>query len=259
MTRLKSPPDSFDLSTSLLGLSIDRDRSIGPQLYSHLRQRIINGQLPPGAPIHENEVAELCHISRTPLRAALQRLASDGLIVTKPQVGSIVAPRDEARIWEALFIRSAIEQQVAGRLAGNSFDEEAIQPILARQEAAAAIDDYVSFFTADEEFHALLASTAGVPRAWQLVQSVKAHVDRERFSLTSSIPGRSRRAFEEHLILLRAIRSGNAEAAKTAMRQHLDSVLDTSRMEQHPVGTARVEAPSRAGRSRRAEKSLSGY
>lgn len=226
MPRVKSTPRSFDLANALAGLSIDRERSIGPQMYVQLRNRIINNQLPPGALLHENALAELCAVSRTPLRAALQRLANEGLILTRPQVGSVVAPRDEIRTREALFIRSAIEQQVAARLAESGYDEAALQPVLARQEAAANIDDYTSFFAADEEFHAMLASQAGVPNAWQLVQSVKAHVDRERLNLMSSIPGRSRRAFEEHMRVMKTIRQGDSEAARRLMREHIESVLE---------------------------------
>lgn len=226
MPRIKSTSEDFDLSKSLAGLSIDRERSIGPQMYVQLRNRIINNQLPAGARIHENELAEICAVSRTPLRAALQRLVNEGLILTRPQVGSVVAPRDEIRTREALFIRSAIEQQVAARLAETGFDEAALQPVLARQEAAADIDDYASFFVADEEFHATLAASAGVPNAWQLVQSVKAHVDRERLNLMSSIPGRSRRAFDEHMRLLKAIRARDPEEARKIMREHIESVLE---------------------------------
>jgi DNA-binding GntR family transcriptional regulator len=94
-----------------------------------------------------------------------------------------------------------------------------------RQEAAARIDDYASFFDADEDFHALLAQMAAVPSAWHLVQSVKTHVDRERFILMSSIRGRSERAYGDHLRILAAIRAGDGERAAAEMAAHVESVL----------------------------------
>ncbi len=230
MPRVKRVPDGFDLAAALAGIAIDRSQPIAPQVYQALRQRIIDCRLPAGAPIHENDIAALCQVSRTPLRAALQQLASENLIVTRPQVGSAVAPRDRHRFLEALFVRSAIERQVAARLAETGLDEDALAPIMERQRNAAAIDDYAAFFDADEDFHAVLADMAGVPNAWQLVQSVKAHVDRERFILMSSIRGRSGRAWRDHCRILDAIRSGDAEKAAVEMVSHIDSVLNSERL-----------------------------
>lgn len=226
MPRVKHVPEGFDLAQALAGINIDRGQAIGPQIYAALRHRIVDGRLPGGTPIHENDIASLCLVSRTPLRSALQQLGNEGLIVTRPQVGSVVAPPDRSRLEEALFVRSAIEQQVVRRLAAIGLDEAALAPVMERQAAAAEIDDYASFFDADEEFHALLARMADVPNAWQLVHSIKAHVDRGRFLLLSSTPGRSRRAHGDHLRILDAIRSGDGERAAREMAAHVDSVLD---------------------------------
>ncbi|MGE0500539.1 MAG: GntR family transcriptional regulator [Rhizobiaceae bacterium] len=224
---MKHIPAGFDLATALAGITIERAIPIGPQIYTALRKRIVDCRLPAGAPIHENDIAALCMVSRTPLRAALQQLVSEGLIVTRAQVGSVVAPRDRRRFLEALFVRSAIERQVVARLAATGLDEDALAPVMARQEAAAVIDDYATFFETDEEFHALLADMADVPNAWQLVQSVKAHVDRERFILMSSIRGRSERAWRDHCRILDAIRAGDARMASEEMARHIDSVLNS--------------------------------
>lgn len=226
MPRLKHVPAGFDLAEALAGIRIDRAQPIAPQIYRALRQRIVDGRLPAGTPIHENDIAGLCLVSRTPLRAAMQQLAGEGLVVTRPQVGSAVAGRDRARFLEALFVRTAIESEIARRLAAAGLDEAALAPVLSRQEAAARRDDYATFFEADEEFHELLATMARVPGAWQLVQSVKAHVDRERYKLMSSIRGRSARAFGDHLAVLAAIREGDGARASGLMAGHIESVLD---------------------------------
>jgi DNA-binding GntR family transcriptional regulator len=223
--RVKRIPEGFDLASALAGVAIDRGQPIGPQIYDALRRRIVDCRLPAGTPVHESDIAALCLVSRTPLRAALQQLQADGLIVTKPQVGSVVAPRDRARFLEALFVRAAIEREVARRLATRGLDERALAPVMARQQDAALADDYEAFFQVDEEFHARLADMADVPNAWALVQSVKAHVDRERFIQMSSIRGRSHRAWREHLDILDAIRGGDGEAAAKAMQRHVESVL----------------------------------
>lgn len=228
MPRVKRIPEGFDLAAALAGVRIDRSRAIAPQLYQALRQRIIDCRLPAGTPIHESDIAALCQVSRTPLRAALQQMVNEGLVVTRPQVGSIVAERDHARFLEALFIRSAIESQIVRRLAVTGIDEKALAPIMMRQERSAKIDDYAAFFEDDEAFHEILAEMAGVPGAWQLAQSVKAHVDRERFILMSSIHGRSERAYRDHLRILDAIRAGDPDRAASEMVAHIETVLNVS-------------------------------
>ncbi|MDA4847481.1 GntR family transcriptional regulator [Hoeflea poritis] len=227
MPRLTPEASAFDMQAALKGVAIDRARSIGPQIYDALRSRIIDNRFPPGTALSEKEVARICDISRTPLRAAIQDLAGEGLIIVKPQVGSVVAPHDAARVREAIFIRAAIEAAIARRLAETGVDEAALAPVLAAQKAAGERDDYLTFFRYDEQFHSMLARMAEVPNAWQMVQSVKAHIDRQRLLLMSSITGRSMRAYEDHVKLIEAISRGDASAAAAVMRDHVNSALET--------------------------------
>jgi DNA-binding GntR family transcriptional regulator len=73
---------------------LDLTKPIPPQLYGILRQRIVDNTLKPGERISESSLAQEFDISRTPLRAALQQLAADGLVSVRPQVGTLVASLD---------------------------------------------------------------------------------------------------------------------------------------------------------------------
>ena len=139
------------------GVTIAAGRPIAPQIRDILRTRIVDHRLPPGAVISEAETARLCGVSRTPLRAAIQSLAADGLVQVRPQVGTVVAPLDEARLLEAVFVRTAIECAVVRRLAERRADLSELNPLVERQRAAAKRDDYRSFFRQVEAFHAVLA------------------------------------------------------------------------------------------------------
>lgn len=206
--------------------AIDHTLPIAPQVYDYLRARIVDNRLPPGAKISETVLSQKLRISRTPLRAALQKLATEGLVDTRPQVGSIVAPLDNALLLEAISLRAALETEVVRTLADRMADLTPLEPILAIQKRAAERDDYATFFGQDEAFHAELARIAGLPRAWKLAMSIKGHVDRQRYILMSGIPKRSQRAFEEHMRILEQIQSGNASGAASAMRDHVNSVLE---------------------------------
>lgn len=229
-TMLAGHGDSYAnkaVQSDLSDLTIDRSSPIVPQIYRLLRQRIIDNRLPPGAEISEGLLAGHMGVSRTPLRAALQQLAAEGLIQTRPQVGSVVAPFDQARVEEAVFVRGALEEAIVRRLAETGIPKAELAPNLAAQKVAAEMDDYMTFFRFDEEFHAMLARFAQAPNAWSLIQGVKAHVDRQRLVLMSSIVGRSMKAYDEHLAILREIEAGRPEGAVLAMRTHVCSVLDT--------------------------------
>jgi len=205
---------------------IDRVLPIAPQVYAILRQRIVDNRLPPGAPIGESTLALRLNISRTPLRAALQQLAKEGMIVTRPQVGSVVAQLDAARLEEAVVVRAALEAAVVRRLAERGLDRNLLRQSFAAQENAAEADDFASFFTQDEKFHARLAELAGLPNVWAAIQSVKGHVDRQRYKMMSGIPFRSKRAFSDHKEIVRLIVAGDADGAERVMREHVNSVLE---------------------------------
>ncbi|WP_306120383.1 MULTISPECIES: GntR family transcriptional regulator [unclassified Roseitalea] len=225
----KAPHDAaFDLGGALAGASVARDSPIAPQIYALLRAAIIDGRLPPGTLVSEADLARIVSVSRTPLRAAIQRLAREGLVQVRPQAGTVVAPRDGARFDEALFVRRAIECAVVRRLAARSADLAALRPLLDQQRLAAERDDYRTFFAHDEAFHAELAALAGAPNGWSLVQTMKAHIDRERLVLMSSIEGRSLAAYRQHLGIVAAIEAGQGETAAARMAAHIDSVLETA-------------------------------
>jgi GntR family transcriptional regulator, rspAB operon transcriptional repressor len=222
------------------GLRIERTQPIAPQIYAALRQRIVDNRLPPGAVLSETVLAAQFDISRTPLRAAMQQLAAEGLIETRPQVGSVVAPLDSGRLEEAVLVRSALEEAVVRRLAKSHAAARELSQCLEAQERLAARDDYAGFFREDEAFHERLAAFAGLPNVWRLVQSVKGHVDRQRYRLMSGIPMRSQRAYQDHCRILAHILAGDAEAAAMAMRAHVQSVLEL----QPPPGAADTGGPA---------------
>lgn len=214
------------MNMRVLQTGLDLTKPIPPQLYEILRQRIVDNTQQPGERISEACLAQEFNVSRTPLRAALQQLATDGLVSVRPQVGTLVAGLDVGQLNEAVFIRAALECAVVETLAGSAVDFRELDLILAQQAAAAEADDFATFFRHDESFHAKLAELAGKPTASKFVQSVKGHVDRQRYSIMAGIPMRSRRAYDEHLLIMDRIRNGDVAGASKAMADHVASVLE---------------------------------
>lgn len=242
------------IEAALKSVQIDRSQPVVSQIYSALRQRIVDNRLMPGASLSETVLSTCLNISRTPLRAALQQLANEGLIQTWPQVGSVVAPLAADRLEEAVLMRSALEEATVRRLAEKGIAADVLDESLHAQERLAARDDYAAFFREDEAFHERLAVLAGMPNAWRMVHSIKGHVDRQRFRMMSGIPMRSMRAYGDHCRIVARILAGDAEGAALAMREHVHSVLELTPRE---TGTADADSLS-AVRDSKAHEILGG-
>jgi DNA-binding GntR family transcriptional regulator len=82
-------------------------------LAEEIRGRILDGELPAGAPLREVELAERYDVSRHTLRAALRLLAADGLAVVEPNRGARVAALDRAGVTGLFELRTALEVEAA--------------------------------------------------------------------------------------------------------------------------------------------------
>ncbi|MEP1443791.1 MAG: GntR family transcriptional regulator [Hyphomicrobiales bacterium] len=205
---------------------IDRSHALGPQVYEIMRLGIITEVLRPNDPINEVELSKTLGVSRTPVREAYQRLVDDGLIHSLAKSRTFVAPIDDERVREGIIIRRALEREVVGILAMNAPDLRQLDSVIALQSVAVSHNDHIEFFRQDEYFHSMLAQLAGLPSAWRLAQSVKSHTDRARIMLTASLPKRINLAFNEHLALMDAMKSGDVELSRALISKHINSVSD---------------------------------
>lgn len=205
---------------------IDRSRPIGSQIYDIVRLNIILENLKPLTPINETNLSSWFGVSRTPVREAYLRLIEDGLIRTRNKVGTIIAPIDNARVSEGIIIRRALEREVAKSICDKGTDLRTLEGILALQSVAVSHDDHIEFFKHDEEFHAGLADLAGLPSAWRLAHSVKAHTDRARIMLTGHLPKRINVAFGEHLEIVSALEARDVELSQALISKHINSAFE---------------------------------
>jgi GntR family transcriptional regulator, rspAB operon transcriptional repressor len=200
--------------------------SAAQRIESELRRAIISMELPPGARLSEQEIAERHGVSRQPVREALIGLARTRLVEIQPQRGTVVVKISVRKMMEARFVREAIETAVV-RLACSSFDRQSrqrIEGLLEMQAEAAQRDDHAGFQRYDELFHAALAQGAGCPLAWEAVQDIKAHMDR---ACQLTLPGADAMLplIEQHRAIMAAIDSQDADAAAAAMHHHLTEIL----------------------------------
>jgi len=202
-----------------------RETSKAERVYAHLRRKIRELALPPGAPLRKEELALELGVSRAPVSEAIARLAEEGLVEVFPQHGSFVAPIRAAEVRESLFIRTALETEAMRRLAPVA-DEHLLARLddnLGRQAEALRANNLEVFYDLDEALHALLFVAVESPRALRLLEAARAPLDRVR-RLALPEPGRPEATLAEHRRLVEAVRAGDPEFAGSAMRVHLTMV-----------------------------------
>jgi DNA-binding GntR family transcriptional regulator len=207
------------------GTVIDRRMSVAAQVFDLLRKEIIGAVLPPGSPLSEHALSQRFGVSRTPIREALLRLAEEGLVQIVPQVGTFVTLISLAKVYEAQFIREALEcaaVRVAARAAG--LDAAALEAIMADQRTAAGRGDVDAFYAADEALHAAIAKASGYPRVWTVAMNEKLQLDRVRMLDMTQRPDIGE-LIGQHGAIVDALAARNPGRAEAAMRAHLHDVF----------------------------------
>ena len=190
--------------------------TLAEQTTKRLRAAILDLRLPPGHRLIEREVAEQEGVSRTCVRAALQALQGEGLVVRDHRRGFAVAALslDEARqIYE---LREALEPAMARLFAAraSSSDREALEGGARAAKEAAARDDEAGFVEAHTEFYQVLLRGAGNDVARNVLDMLHARITYLR-TLTTRRSYRTRRMRTAALLerIASAAAKGDAGAA----------------------------------------------
>jgi DNA-binding GntR family transcriptional regulator len=202
-----------------------RNTRLANQVFVRLRESIVRGELPPNAPLSEQDLCERLNVSRTPVREALINLAEEELVVIYPQFGTFVAPISLEAVRVGQYVREHLECALIGDATARLDDAGAarVRDVVDRQAAAANLDE---FYNLDNEFHALIAELSGHPKVWNVILKAKTQFDRVRY-LSVHEPARTAEILAEHRDIADALVARNPEAAQRALRQHLRAVFVT--------------------------------
>ena len=194
--------------------------------YQVLRDEIVGGKLPAGTALSEIDLAERLGVSRTPLRAALARLALEGLVDTSRGRTGVVPDVSAESVAELFELREALEVQAA-RLAARR-REPAVFTELAVEFAHAAdtlnsggVDAYYAVIA---RFDAAIDTAVGNPAIRSALDGVRTHLARAR-RFAADNPQRLLRAADEHRLICEAIRDGDEALAASATSVHLRASL----------------------------------
>lgn len=196
--------------------------SLSEVVRTRLEKDILGGALMPGQVLDERSLAEQFGISRTPVRNAVAQLASQGLLRVVPRVGVVVPKLNIKELLSLLEVLVELEG-VCAMFAAKRMDtrqRKALHDAMSACESAVATGNLQAYETANRNFHEAIYVGCGNDWAAAQVRGLRlrcSHYRRSRFELAGAMS----KSLQEHREVVAAIESGDAEAARVAMVQHI--------------------------------------
>jgi DNA-binding GntR family transcriptional regulator len=194
-------------------------------IYQKLLAAIENGDLRPGDRLLETDLAQRFGVSRTPIREAIRRLETDGLVAHKPRVGAMIrvlAQQEIVELYEMRIVLEATAAQMAAKHASKA--EIHTLKTLNSQMMQVARDPY-KVAMLNRKFHGCILSAARNRFLAQSHNSLShALVLLGKTTLESS--ERVKDVVSQHDAIVEALKSGQPETAAKLMRTHMEASLE---------------------------------
>lgn len=199
-------------------------------VYDMIRMRIVSGEVQPGGHLAEAQISEELGVSRSPVRAALHRLAEEGLVRLEAHRGAFASAYTRADIEEVFELRRMLEGRAASLAALHRTPEHLTRSEFLVQEMGRLVVTHLDSQRQDlhdnnRHFHELILSAANSPRLFQIVKTL---------TQTSVTPGTFfyyseddlARSLRFHMDIHQAIADRHAETAAELMSLHLRYARD---------------------------------
>jgi DNA-binding GntR family transcriptional regulator len=196
--------------------------SLGNLAYDKLREAIQSGLYKPGKRIREGDVADWLNMSRTPVREALRRLETEGLLVHEPHRGVVIAHLDHQMVMELYSMRDVLEG-TAARLAAQHASAVEISALTDMVEAELRmLNDPDRLADHNRRFHSAIYHSA---HNRYLLKTLSALGDSLGLlgRTTYAVPGRPASAHDEHKALVEAIADRDPARAEAVARGHIQA------------------------------------
>ena len=197
-----------------------RKGGLQDSIYATIKERIIDGEIPPGGLIVESSLSEEFGTSRTPIREALLRLQRDRLVTIFPRQGTFASQISLKSVYEIFEIRLMIEPAVARQICP-TVDLEKIEEFRIKfSDQSLAESSYKTWFYMDRRFHDFLIESSENETLIRTYQDIMDLHLRVRI-LAGKSPSRASHTNSEHLRILDAFARRDADTAESFMRSHI--------------------------------------
>jgi len=204
-------------------LVIKDTKTIRRRIYEHLREQLLNGEIPPRQHLIEAKIAKELGTSRTPVREAFHSLELEGLIESIPRVGYVVKSISEQEVGEICEIRMAIEGLAARWAMEKAYKKliEELKKNISISDTKVSKGDAKAFIDLDARFHEIIARFSESKRLLELAQTLRRHMLRYRIQSIYSVDNVIR-AIEGHKGIVQAIKKRDLDEVNQAIRNHME-------------------------------------
>lgn len=202
-------------------------KSLEESVYLTLEEEILSGQLKKGDSLTENSLSTRLGVSRTPLRAALHRLAEEGLIEISPNRGATVIGIGDEELVDIYKIRIRLEG-LASREAARRINEQDLKKLRDSVELAEFYmnkRDIEHLKELDSEFHSIIYAASGNRLLCKTLTELHRNIQFYR-KRSLNVEERLKKSICEHKEILDAIEHGDAEAADRLTSAHIEAALN---------------------------------
>jgi len=207
-------------------LSETEHRTLTSTVVRKIQGLILNGEFPPGSTLPEIPLSQRFDTSRGTVREALRALADLGLVEIRPHRGADVAQLSPQRAREIYSLRAVLESFAAklalteGRI--HAHEEAMIKQAFDRMQLCALTGDVFALIEADMEFHWAICAPCGHEILLDCLRGLQIRT-RQFIFYTKFLEADVESEVKAHTPLLRAILSGEADRAESAVREHITS------------------------------------
>jgi len=192
--------------------------------YKLLRELIICGGLKPDDIITERSLAEKFQMSRTPIRAAIERLHSEGFINYAPNKGISVAEISIEKAVDFFEFRTIIESFVVKQLSERSLsadERKALEDNLNLQREFVLTKNFIEFTKTDSEFHMMLVRFYGNSEITQTLENLQDKLFQIALRVLQKNPSRIESSYCDHAEIYNLIATNNCIKSEAQMKDHL--------------------------------------
>ncbi|GIT78381.1 GntR family transcriptional regulator [Leifsonia sp. LS1] len=204
-------------------------RALADDVYDAVLGLLMDQVIEPGSRASIDGIARQLGVSPTPVREALARLESEGLVVKKALKGYTAAPLLDSDGLRELFEMRRLLEPYATRNAAGELDEQTLDQLEqlceemhrsgeASQTGEDRFKDYKDFANQDSEFHRIIAEHSGNVLLADAISRLRSHMHQYRIYFKHGVVDETS---GEHEAVLEALRSGDAAAAEAAMLDHI--------------------------------------
>jgi DNA-binding GntR family transcriptional regulator len=198
-------------------------RTVGDMAYEVIREGILTGIFQPGERLRQDTLAAQIGVSRIPVRSALMKLESQGLVTFEPYRGAVVNALSAAAVQEIYEIRAVLETH-ALRKAMTAMTPERITRLEQIAAELNSVENGEEFLQRRAEFYHQLYDVDRQPRLVAMIDRLREDVG--RYSLDHNVDYVRPPGERDHAQVLEYLRANDVDGAAQWLRDHLDHVAE---------------------------------